>query len=89
MMNIPSAPEIVLIALGGFVMVCVMLSAIGRTAMASASDQIDERRKREAQRRAEDAEAEVRGHAAALEPLALNADGTIEEPIVAVVEKTE
>ena len=37
----------------------------------------------EAQRHAENAAAEAAGRAAALEPLALNPDGTIEEPILA------
>jgi hypothetical protein len=81
-----SGPEITLIALGGAIMGYVLLNAIGRSAMVDASTEIAARRATEAQRRAENAAAEAAGRAAALEPLALNPDGTIEEPILAQVE---
>jgi hypothetical protein len=83
----PNLFELLLILMGGLIMLSVMLSAIGRTAIADASEQIDTRRQRESERHAADLLAEAAGRAAALEPLALNADGTIEEPIVAMVEK--
>jgi hypothetical protein len=88
-MAMPTGPQLLLIVAGGAMMLYITLSAIGRTAMAVASDQIAARRTREAQRRAEDAEAAAAGRAAGLEPLALNADGTIEEPIIATVEAPE
>jgi hypothetical protein len=64
----------------------VMLKAIGQCAMVTASQEIADRRAAELKRQAEDAAAEAAGRAAALEPLALNADGTLEEPILAVAE---
>ncbi len=82
-----SGTEMLLIALGGAMMLYVMLNAIGQGAVAAASEQIAERREAEAQRRAEDAAAEAAGRAAALEPLATNADGSIAEPILAQVEE--
>jgi hypothetical protein len=54
--------------------------------MVTAWDEIATRRSLEAQRHAANAAAEAAGRAAALEPLALNPDGTIEEPILAEVE---
>jgi hypothetical protein len=78
--------DLLLSGLGGAVMVYVMLKSIGQCAMVVASGEIKSRREEEAQRRAEDAAAEAAGLAAATEPLALNADGTIEEPIIAEVE---
>lgn len=86
-MPFPSGPELVLIAAGGAIMSYILLNAIGRSAMALASDEIATRRTVESQRRAENAAAEAAGRAAALEPLALNPDGTIEEPIIGEVEK--
>jgi hypothetical protein len=72
--------------LGGAVMVYVMLKSIGQGAEAAASREIRARRAEEAQRHAEDAAAVAAGLAAALEPLALKAEGSIEEPILAEVE---
>lgn len=82
-----SGTEILLIALGAGMMLYVMLNAIGQGAVAVASEQISERREAEARQRAEDAAAEAAGRAAALEPLAVNADGSIAEPILALVEE--
>jgi len=83
---VPTGPEWTLIAVGGAVMTYVLLNALGKSAMVNAWDQIATRRTLEAQRYAENAAAEAAGRAAALEPLALNPDGTIEEPILAEVE---
>jgi hypothetical protein len=71
---------------GGALMALALLRGISTSAWAGAQDLIDQRRAQEAQRRAEKAAAEAAGQAAALEPLNLNADGSIEEPIVGVVE---
>jgi hypothetical protein len=84
---LPSSPELTLMAIGGALMSYILLHAIGRSAMANAAEQIVTRRTLEARRRAENAAAEAAGRAAALEPLALNPDGSIEEPIIAVVER--
>jgi len=78
--------EMMLITVGGAIMFCIVLKAIGQTAGIMAWDAIEQRRAAEAKKRAEDAAAEAAGRAAALEPLALNADGSIEEPVIAVVE---
>jgi hypothetical protein len=75
-----------LILAGSAVMVYVVLKAIGQSAMVVVSENVITRRAREAQRRAEDAAAEAAGRVAALEPLALNPDGSIQEPILAQVE---
>jgi hypothetical protein len=85
-MTFPPPGLLLLVAGGAAVRVYNVLTAIGRSAMVAAADQIAVRRALEAQRQAEDAAAEAAGRAAALEPLALNADGTIEEPIIAAVE---
>jgi hypothetical protein len=85
-MDVPNGFSLVLIAAGGAVMFYVMISAIGRTAVATAGNQIDIRRALEAKRREEDALAEAAGRAAALEPLNLNPDGSVEEPILGEVE---
>jgi len=79
-------PQFLLIIAGTAVMTFLTLRAIGQGAVGVASQVIDERRAMEAQRHADNAEAEAAGRAAALEPLALNADGTVEEPIIGVVE---
>jgi hypothetical protein len=86
-LSLPSGPEMTLVAVGGAIMSYVLLHAIGRSAIAAAADEIATRRTVEAQRRADNAAAEAAGRAAALEPLALNPDGTIEEPILAEVER--
>ena len=83
----PATPLLVLIVLGSVIMFYITLNAIGRSAVAVASEQVYTRREREEQLQAENAAAEAAGRAAALEPLALNPDGTIEEPIIGVVEK--
>ena len=82
-----SEMELLLIGAGGAIMFYVMLKAIGQSAMAVASDEIAERRAEVARRRAEDAAAEAAGRAAALEPLEVNADGSIAEPILALAEE--
>ena len=81
------ATQVVLIAVGATVMTGLMLRAIAQSSFVLASDVIQTRRALEAKRHADNAEAEAAGRAAALEPLVLNADGTIEEPIIAVVER--
>jgi hypothetical protein len=47
---------------------------------------VEDRRAMESKQREENAAAEAFGRAAASEPLALNPDGSIEEPILGVVE---
>jgi hypothetical protein len=81
-----TACEIVLIVVGGIIMLFTVLKGIGQSAEVMAWDAIGERRAVEARKREEDAEAEAAGRAAALEPLALNADGSIEEPVIGMVE---
>ena len=78
--------EWALIGAGGAIMFCIVLKSIGQTAGVMAWEAIEQRRAAEAQKEAEDAAAEAAGRAAALEPLALNADGSIEEPVLAMVE---
>jgi len=82
-----SGIELLLIGGGGAIMFYVMLKAIGQSAMVVASEDIADRRAEIARRRAEDAAAEAAGRAAALEPLEVNADGTIAEPILALAEE--
>jgi Na+(H+)/acetate symporter ActP len=82
-----SGMELFLIILGTAVMFYVMLKAIAQGALVVASEEIAQRRATEQQRRVEDAAAEAVGRAAALEPLAVNADGSIAEPILAMVEE--
>jgi hypothetical protein len=76
----------VLIALGGAMMFYITLKAIGQSAMIVAGEEITKRRAAIIRQQAEDAAAEAAGRRAALEPLALNPDGSIEEPILAMVE---
>lgn len=76
-----------LTAAAGVIMTLTFLRAVGQGSVAIASGFIDERRALEAKRKEENAAAEAAGRAAALEPLNLNADGSIEEPIMGVVEK--
>src|SRR4051794_3709240 len=78
--------ELLLIAVGGVIMFCVVLKSIGQCAGVMAYVAIEQRRAAEAKKRADNAAAEAAGRAAALEPLALNADGSIEEPVLAMVE---
>ena len=85
MVNVDT-PQFLLIAIGAMVMTAVMLRAIAQGSFVVAAAEIQDRRALEAQRHADNAEAEAAGRAAALEPLSLNADGTIEEPIIGVVE---
>jgi hypothetical protein len=82
-----SGTELLLIAVAGALMIYAMLNAIGQGAFAVASEQVAERREEEARRHAEDAAAEAAGRAAALEPLVLNPDGSIAEPILAIAEE--
>jgi hypothetical protein len=78
--------ELLLIAISGAIMLYVLLKAIGQSAITLASADITHRRAIIAQRREEDAAAEAAGRAAALEPLDLNPDGSIVEPILALAE---
>ena len=78
--------QLLLIGFGGFVMVYIVLKAIGNGAAVTASTEITQRREFEKRQRAADAAAEAAGRAAAMEPLALNPDGSVEEPILAMVE---
>lgn len=82
-----SGYDLLLICLGGGIMWYVMLKAIGQSAAVAADEEISQRRAEIARRHAEDAAAEAFGRAAALEPLAVNPDGSIAEPILAVVEE--
>jgi hypothetical protein len=76
-----------LVAGGTLAMVLVLLRSIGDSAVAVAAIVVVERRALEEKRKADNAAAEAAGKAAMLEPLALNPDGTIEEPILGVVEQ--
>ena len=78
--------QFILIGVGAFIMFSIMVRAINQGAMLTASDAISVRRAREKRRREEDAAAEATGRAAGLEPLNLNPDGSVEEPILAEVE---
>ncbi len=75
-----------LVAIGSGVMALLFLRTVAQASTAVACREVGVRREREAQRKADNAAAEAAGKAAALEPLALNPDGTIEEPIIAEVE---
>jgi hypothetical protein len=78
--------NLTLIAIGSLAMAFVVLKSIGDSAIAVASVAVADRRVQEEKRKADNAAAEAAGKAAMLEPLALNPDGTIEEPIVGIVE---
>jgi len=78
-----------LVLAGGTLMTMVLLRAIGQGSTQLAVIKIDERRRLESQRKADNAAAEAAGKAAAMEPLNLNPDGSIEEPIVAMVENVK
>ncbi len=82
-------PQTLLVAFGTLVMTMIVLRSIGQRAVAVASCAIDDRRAYEKKCHEENAAAEAAGRAAALEPLALNSDGSIEEPIIGVVEVPE
>jgi hypothetical protein len=86
-MVIPATEMLVLTGVGSAMMFYVLLNAIGKSAMVLASETIVERRAMEKRRAADNEAAEAAGRAAAMEPLALNPDGTVEEPIIGVVEK--
>jgi small-conductance mechanosensitive channel len=79
--------ELFLIVIGMVLMLYVLLKAIAQGSLMVAADEIAQRRATEAQRRAEDAAAEAAGRAAALEPLEVHPDGSIVEPILAMVEE--
>ncbi|MGN6369868.1 MAG: hypothetical protein ACTHN5_16550 [Phycisphaerae bacterium] len=80
-------PQFFMILFASVIMAVVTIRAIAQGSFVVAAVAIAERRKLEAQRHADNAEAEAAGRAAALEPLSLNPDGTIEDPIIGVVEK--
>ena len=71
---------------GGAAAAYLLLRAVGAGSDGLAQQLIDQRRALEAQRRLANAQAEAAGHAAALEPLALNPDGSVQEPILALAE---
>ena len=75
-----------LILAAGAVMTLALLRGLAHCSIAQAQVLIDQRRQEEIRQREARAEAEAAGRAAALEPLALRADGTIEEPILALAE---
>lgn len=77
-----------LVLAGSFVMVVALLKGVMTAANVAAIDLIDQRRTMEAIRARANAEAEAAGRAASLEPLNLNSDGSIEEPILGIVEKS-
>ena len=77
-----------LVAAGTAVMAFIMLRSIGIGAVTLASNTVAARRAHETKLRKENADAEAAGRAASLEPLALNSDGSIEEPIIAEVEQS-
>jgi len=78
-----------LILLGGTTMGLALLRGVVASAGIAAQDVIGQRREQESLRRAANAAAAAAGRAASLEPLNLNPDGTIEEPIIGVVETAE
>jgi len=75
-----------LVGLGGGAMALTLLKGINLEAASLAGEKITDHRDMLAKRRADRAAAEAVGKAAAKEPLALNPDGTIQEPIIAAVE---
>jgi hypothetical protein len=79
-------PQTGLIIGGGVIMSLVVLRGVGNVAMGAASYLVDERRARETKQKAANIEAELLGREAAMETLALNPDGSVEEPIIGVVE---
>lgn len=83
-MDYPTSALWWLIAAGSLVMSITVLRAIGRGSFVLAEELVVARRAAEAQRQEENAAAESAGRAAAIEPLALNSDGSIEEPILGV-----
>jgi len=74
------------IAVGGAAMLVALVSGVNQTGLALAQVLVDNRRREVRRQQEEHASAEAAGHAAALEPLLLNPDGTIVEPIVGIVE---
>ncbi len=80
------SPEMLLILAGSFTMAVVVLRAIAQSSVGAAFHVVEDRRAREIKFREENAAAEAFGRAAASEPLALNPDGTIQEPILGVAE---
>jgi hypothetical protein len=77
---------VVLACAGGAAAIWIVLEAIASGSGAMAASLIEQRREREEKRRTEMEGAEAAGRAAGQEPLALNADGTIERPILGLVE---
>ena len=85
-MDYPTSGLWSLIVGGSFVMTLLVLRTMGQGSFALAQEMVDTRRAAEAKRHEENLAAEAAGRAASLEPLALNADGSIEEPILGVAE---
>jgi hypothetical protein len=75
-----------LIGTGGLMMLVARVRGVNQSGLSTAQVLVDARRQGERRRQEEDAMAEATGHAAGLEPLLLNPDGSIVEPIVGIVE---
>ena len=71
----------------GGLMGVALLRGVVTAAGVEAQQIIDQRRQEAEIRKASHEAAQAAGRAAALEPLNLNPDGTIEEPIIGVVEQ--
>lgn len=80
-------PMLYLVALAVLAMAAALLKGITQCSLVCAQQLIDQRRDEELRMREANAAAEAAGRAAALEPLNTNPDGTIEEPIIGIVEK--
>jgi hypothetical protein len=79
-------PGWLLLGFGLALMALIVLRSIGQGAVIMATGMVEARRASAARQREENATAEAEAQRAAMEPLALNADGTVEEPIIGVVE---
>jgi hypothetical protein len=80
------SPQMFLIVVGSVIMGITVLRSIAQSAVGVAFHVVEDRRAMESQRREDNAAAEALGRLATSEPLALNPDGTIEEPILGIVE---
>jgi heme exporter protein D len=73
-------------AVGGLAMLIALVRGVNQTGLALAQVLVEDRRRSAQLLRDDDAQAEAVGQAAGLEPLLLNSDGSIAEPIVGIVE---
>ena len=71
---------------GGAAAACLLLRAVGTWSHGLARELVNDRRASEERRCLANAQAEADGEAAALEPLAINSDGSVQEPILGLVE---